>query len=364
MTSDLAVRFLVSLGRTLSSRRLYQADHPATEEAESSAFEQLRELTEGSGPIVFSFLDGEAAWEGHRLRTMADWPWSGAFEASGVERLEFEPGVSRNEFAEFCESLAEIVDGDASAEEPSALPHARWGRLSRSEEDEEDLREKLEADLEDLEELFELASDEGIVSPELSNAVVDSIFSAIRRSRNLLRLLVPLKEHDQYTTVHSMNVSVLSIGLAELTGYVGRDVREVGEAALLHDVGKSIVPETILQKPSSLTEDEWAEVRRHPEEGARILLRSSGDLEVASVVAYEHHWRWDGGGYPERRYPREPHPATQLVQICDVFDALRTRRPFRPSWDADRIQEHLKASSGGLFSPEAVDRFLSLLESG
>lgn len=364
MTTDRAVRFLVALGRTLSSRRLYQDDHPATEEAETSAFRQLVELTEASGTIVFSFLDGEAAWEGHRLRTMADWPWSGAFEESGVERLEFDPAVSRDEFGEFCGRLAGIVDGEVTPDEEAPLPHARWGRLSRSDEDEDELRERLETDLEDLEELFELAGEEGVVAPELSAAVVDSISSAIRRSRNLLRLLVPLKEHDQYTTVHSMNVSVLSIGLAELTGYVGRDVREVGEAALLHDVGKSIIPENILQKPASLTEDEWNVVRRHPAEGARILLRSAGEMNVASVVAYEHHWRWDGGGYPERRYPREPHPATQLVQICDVFDALRTRRPFREPWDAARIEEHLKESSGDLFSPEAVDRFLSLIDEG
>ncbi|HKK07895.1 MAG TPA: HD domain-containing phosphohydrolase, partial [Gemmatimonadota bacterium] len=157
-------------------------------------------------------------------------------------------------------------------------------------------------------------------------------------------------------------VSVLSLGLAERVGYGRDDVRAVGKAALLHDVGKTLVPEEILKKPGTLTPEEWTLIKRHPIDGARILFRSRDGLSVAAVVAYEHHMTWDGGGYPERRFPREIHPASALVQVCDVYDALRTRRPFRGPWPEDRVLAHLRAGAGEAFSSEMVSVFLAMMD--
>ena len=184
---------------------------------------------------------------------------------------------------------------------------------------------------------------------------------ALHQERNVLELLVPLKEIDQYTTVHSMNAAMLSMALAETLGFVGADVKAVGEAALLHDVGKTRVPADIIQKTGELSPDEWEIMMKHPAEGARILVNSGAEMELAAIVAYEHHIKYDGSGYPGLRYKRRLHRATELIQVCEVYDALRTRRPFRDPWAPDRIVSHLQEESGKSFHPDAVKAFLGML---
>jgi putative nucleotidyltransferase with HDIG domain len=190
---------------------------------------------------------------------------------------------------------------------------------------------------------------------------VDTLTSAMRRESKLFLPLVPLKQTDQYTTVHSMNTSVLAIALGEFMHLSGPEVRVVGEAALLHDVGKVVVPPDILNKPGKLDDREWQEIVRHPVEGARILLNSGQGLEVAAVAAYEHHLRWDGGGYPDLKFKRPPHRVSQLVHLCDAYDAMRTKRPFQDPLPPDVIIDILLKGKGSNFDPDLVDLFVSMI---
>ena len=99
----------------------------------------------------------------------------------------------------------------------------------------------------------------------------------------------------------------------------------------------------------------------HPTEGARILVNSGREMEIAAIVAYEHHIKCDGSGYPTVRYQRPLHRATQLIQVCDVYDALRTRRSFREPWPPGRIVSHLQEETGNSLDPGAVRAFLGML---
>jgi putative nucleotidyltransferase with HDIG domain len=209
--------------------------------------------------------------------------------------------------------------------------------------------------------LFGQAENRGLVSLAVARAVVQSLSVVLQYGRPLMELLVPVRHHDEYTTVHSLNVSVLSMSLAESLGTSPDDVRDIGEAALLHDLGKAHTPIEVLQKPGKLSPDEWEIIKRHPEEGARIILRSGGSMEFAAVVAYEHHLTWQGGGYPNLRFPRRPHPVSQMVQICDIFDALRTERPFRGPWPIERIIGYFGEISGTDLNPDVLNAFNSLL---
>jgi putative nucleotidyltransferase with HDIG domain len=151
------------------------------------------------------------------------------------------------------------------------------------------------------------------------------------------------------------------MALAERLGFASTDVRAIGEAALLHDVGKSRIPLEVLNKRGRLTESEWKLIREHTVEGARILLASGNRMELAATVAYEHHLNVKGDGYPELAFPREPHPVSSLIQVCDVYDALRTRRPFRPPWPADRAIRFLEERSGEHLDPEYVAEFMGMI---
>lgn len=367
MTEERAVRFLVALGQTLSAMRLYAEGHPARASALEEAHGRLREVLDHVEGPTFNFLDGEVVFGDERLRGLEDWPWASSLSGAGIERIEFARGVPLDELRRFCLELERRLEGPSPPPkriEESWFRHIRFGTLARiaSEEEADAVRAELENELPSVEEIFHVARSKGEVPLEVSRSVVESIDEAIRNSPDLLRLLLPLEDHEQYMTIHSMNTSVLSIGLAEVVGYAGPDARQVGEAALLHNVGTSALPEELLHKPEPLEGEELDLFREHSVEGARILLRSRESVRLSAVVAYEHHWTWDGGGYPVRRYERDPHPVSQLVQISEVYDALRSERPFRGAWPADEILAHLEEEAGTTFNPETVRAFLAMLE--
>ena len=141
-------------------------------------------------------------------------------------------------------------------------------------------------------------------------------------------------------------------------------MRAFGVAGLLHDIGKVRIPLEVLTKPGKLTDEEFAVMRRHPVDGARILMNSHDELELAAVVAYEHHIMLDGGGYPLLRYPRPAALASRLVHVCDVFDALSTNRPYRDAWPLAKTLAYLDERAGTEFDPDLVRAFRAMLDEG
>jgi putative two-component system response regulator len=151
------------------------------------------------------------------------------------------------------------------------------------------------------------------------------------------------------------------MALAENVGCGKKEVREFGVAGLLHDIGKIRIPIDVLTKPGKLSDNEWVMIRRHPVEGARMIMKSDDGLDLAAVVAYEHHLMLDGGGYPARHYAHTTTFASQLVHICDVFDALRTKRPYRDAWDIERVFAYLLERAGVEFDSILVARFIEMM---
>jgi putative nucleotidyltransferase with HDIG domain len=188
-----------------------------------------------------------------------------------------------------------------------------------------------------------------------------SLSVAMHADSEIVIPLVQLKEFDQYTTTHSLNVSVLAMALAEFIGLGAADVRAFGVAGLLHDLGKVRIPKDILTKPGKLSDSEWEVMRRHPVDGAKIIIQSDRQLDLAAVVAYEHHVMLNGGGYPCMHYERDCHHASKLVHICDVYDALRTNRPYRDAWSAEATLSHIEAKAGTEFDPELVRNFSGMM---
>jgi putative nucleotidyltransferase with HDIG domain len=191
--------------------------------------------------------------------------------------------------------------------------------------------------------------------------VVRSLSLAMHGGQAMVLPLLQLKEFDQYTTTHSMNVAVLTMALSEFLGLPPTAVRAFGLAGLLHDLGKVKIPREILAKPGKLTPQERAVVEAHPVDGARLILQSDEPLDLAAVVAYEHHRYHDGGGYPHVHYERGAQQASRLVHVCDVYDALRTRRPYRDAWSSTEALAYIQGRAGSEFDPAMVASFIEMM---
>jgi putative nucleotidyltransferase with HDIG domain len=194
-----------------------------------------------------------------------------------------------------------------------------------------------------------------------AESVVRSLAVAMHGDQEMLLPLLSLREFDEYTTTHSLNVSVLTMALAEAMGLGARDVRAFGVAGLLHDLGKTRIPLEILNKPGKLTDEERAVMQSHTAEGARLILISDRELDLAAAVAYEHHIMLNGGGYPHRQIERKCHCASALVHVCDVYDALRTHRPYRAAWEPDAVLKYIEDGAGTDFDPEIARVFVDLM---
>src|SRR5690606_31694444 len=138
-------------------------------------------------------------------------------------------------------------------------------------------------------------------------------------------------------------------------------VRRIGLAALLYDVGMLRLPANLIDKQAQLTDAEREELKRHPIEGARIILAADAFLDLPAIVAYEHHIRTDGSGYPTLRYRRPTHYVTRLVQLCDIYNALRSPRPFRPAWPAEIVCSFLSERAGFEYHPALATALIAMM---
>jgi putative nucleotidyltransferase with HDIG domain len=194
-----------------------------------------------------------------------------------------------------------------------------------------------------------------------AEAVVRSLSVAMHGDSQMMMPLLQLKQFDEYTTTHSLNVAVLSMALAEYLGLGAGDVRAFGISGLLHDLGKVRIPIEVLTKAGKLTPDERVLMNRHPVEGARLILEGEENLDLAAVVAYEHHIMLNGLGYPQLRFRRKCHEASNLVHVCDVYDALRTKRPYRDAWPVEQVLPYLEGRMGLEFDPTYVHAFITMM---
>jgi putative nucleotidyltransferase with HDIG domain len=166
---------------------------------------------------------------------------------------------------------------------------------------------------------------------------------------------------DRETDGHSRRVTELTVRLARKMGVADAEIVHIRRGALLHDIGKMGVPDAILLKPAALTPDEWDVMRRHPV-FAQELLAPIEYLRPALDIPYCHHEKWDGTGYPRGLAGEQIPLAARVFAAVDIWDALRSDRPYRAAWTADRTREHLASLSGSHLDPSVVTAFLAMLD--
>ncbi len=180
--------------------------------------------------------------------------------------------------------------------------------------------------------LFESTAQGGTRLLRQARRIVQPLVETIMGSEQSIYRMGALKEHDEYTYAHCVNVAILSIGIGNRLGISRKGIAGLGMAALLHDIGKLSVRREVLQKSGRLTPDEWKEIQRHPLEGARLLSRQTG-LTHGSLesirAALLHHRTYDGAGYPEAPHPLRQPTIARIISVADCFDAMTGHRAYR-----------------------------------
>lgn len=212
--------------------------------------------------------------------------------------------------------------------------------------------------IQDTRDVFHLIKETGSLDLErVKNNLVQCLPDMVRNNDVLMRLN-QLKRSDDYTFDHSMRVSILSTMIGKWFGFSQNELLEISEAGMLYDIGKLSIPEEVLKKSSELSPEELEIIRKHPQLGYSILLKTKGVTQSMKYAALHHQERMDGSGYPLRLRENQIHYCAKIIMVCDVFDALTNDRPYKKKVSTLLALDYLDWNAGKLFDPEVVYVFI------
>jgi putative nucleotidyltransferase with HDIG domain len=188
--------------------------------------------------------------------------------------------------------------------------------------------------------------------------LVEEISDSVSRNPGALISLARLKTADDYTYMHSVAVCALMIALSRQLGLSTEQTRSAGIAGLLHDLGKALMPMDVLNKPGKLTDEEFAIIKKHPEEGHKLLLAAEGAENMTLDVVLHHHEKTDGSGYPKGLKDTEISLFAKMGAVCDVYDAITSNRPYKAGWDPAESLRRMAEWSNGHFDPTVFQAFV------
>jgi putative nucleotidyltransferase with HDIG domain len=365
---DLITQTMKFLNSTLRNMSLYPLGHPAIFQPVTNAHACILKLTKERDPIVLGliedvlvfdeipFYETESVWKEMYTR----------LRDRKIESIALGSGLEVREVQELVNTLmlsvpeTEALGGFAKLLEKRQVVHIRVKDLP-----DDDLHARArEVYDRSISVIFDIMSElrmGKIPSSENAKQVISEMSDLILQDKNALLALTMLKGYDEYTYVHSVNVGILCLAYAAHEGLTGDELRGVGLAGLLHDVGKVRTAEEIVKKPGSLTEEEIAIMKKHPVLGAEILSRMKDVSPETHDMVLMHHVKFNHEGYPKLETGRTVHPYSMVVAIADCYDALTTLRPYqkpRPPTDAIKLMRKL---AGKDLDPEMLGRFVDML---
>jgi len=367
----LADELLRRFASALRGAQLYAAGHPLVARNIHAFFETIGLVIGQQQSITLGVVGGEFVVGDVPLPrssgTMGD--LMRRLQRLGVERIVVDREVTPDEIALLISAFASADSRQATPGALSlpALPHVQVGRIQ--------VEQRVDTSLADTatiratyneastiaERLWQQSMTEGRPDPGAARGMVDTLAQAVAQNRTALIALTALKKYDNYTFTHMVNVSILMMAQARALGIDGTLLREFGIAGLMHDIGKVRTPTEVLNKPEKLTDAEFEIMKRHVVDGAEILRRTPEIPPMAPVVAFEHHLRLDGTGYPVRSQRSALNVATMLCSIADVYDAMRSQRKYQQAFPTDRIKAVLERNDGQQFDQHLVRRFVQLI---
>lgn len=364
---DLVRRFAAAIRGT----ELYAPGHPLLQRSVEALTAACHESFQSALQVVIGFVGDEIVVDDARVITRSSAALAGlvrSLRERGIEKITFTRGTT-------AEDVRQLLEGLCDRQMMQPLPDWLRSRgvhrvtvgpltIEESTDDKtgiEVAKRVYGAAVEAAESLWQQAKAGDQPDPGAARKIIDSLAQVVTQDRTSLMALTSLKRHDSYTFTHMVNVSVLAMAQARSLNLDGPLVREFGLAALMHDIGKVNTPLEVLNKPDKLDREEFELMKQHVIDGAHILRRTPEMPALAPVVAFEHHLKQDLSGYPENIGHRELNLCTMIVSIADVFDALRSARPYREGLASDRVKALMDRRDDPSFNPKLLKRFVNLM---
>jgi len=358
------------LAAALRGTELYSANHPLVQRGIDTLNTAVADALQAAPAIVIGFIGDEVVVDGDRLPrgTAALVSFARDLRERGIEKITLTRGLTRDEIRNL---IAVVSDRTSPIPLPDRLVskgirHVTLGRIVVEEVTDEQAgiaaaRRVYATAVETAESLWDAAKAGDKPDPTAARKIIDGLAKLVTQDRTSLMALTALKKYDNYTFTHMVNVSALAMAQARALNVEGTLLREFGFAALMHDIGKVNTPLEVLNKPDKLTKDEFDVMKQHVIDGAHILRRTPEMPALAPIVAFEHHLKQDLSGYPENIGSRTLNLCTMIVSIADVFDALRSNRPYREGLATNRIRAIMGEQGNPAFNQPLLKRFVNLM---
>ena len=370
--SELRLRedFVRRLSAAIRAGELYAPTHPLVQRSIDTLLAVTTRNLQSNPNAVVGFLGNDIVVNDLRL---------GKFSAQlvglvrdmherQIEKISFQQGTNRDDLRHLVELMSERKSTVPLSERLLArgVQRITIGRIPLEADDGEHTgiamaRKVYNTAVETAENIWEQAKAGDQPDPNIARKIIESLAKVVTQDRTSLMALTALKKYDNYTFTHMVNVSVLAMSQARSLNLEGPLLREFGFAALMHDIGKVNTPLEVLNKPGKLEKDEFDIMKRHVIDGAHILRKTPEMPALAPIVAFEHHLKQDLSGYPENIGHRDLNLCTMVVSIADVFDALRSNRPYRQGLATDRIRSIMGEQGNPAFNQKLLKRFVNIM---
>jgi len=362
------IRIIVDFVGAVNNMKLYPPNHFLIKSCFERLFISITNSFKQTPELTFSLLDDDIIAYGRLLTNtgLAGESFNEILRGNNIERLTLLEGLPRNQLHSLISDLASTSKGRISA-----TSHIKLGKLILNEtqvnindyvESAIDLSLFKQKAAKDLKHIYMDIKGNKFQNTDLVRGMATTITKIFNKSINPLQVLATIKSTDDYTSVHTVNVALLTICFAGNLGFSGKTLEDISVAALLHDVGKLSIPGEILNKPGALTIQERAIVENHPLKGAQYIGKQKNIPKLAMIAALEHHLKHNGSGYPKIHQKWRPNIISQMISIADVYDAMRSERPYKKAAPQNTINNILLTGMGSEFDPNLVKAFLKMTE--
>lgn len=378
MTGDLkdAEQFLLSLNAAWKNLGLYSPTHPAATAAFKNLTTAFEKLLGGKERITFGIVHETLVLNGVPLTAKPDLfrTLVTRLRNGEIQGLTILKGCTLDELRHLAELLGQNVNRAQLEEEFKKrdvshilVVHLGQDGAAPQQRKPEPVQDRVGAGaiysraLQTIRKVFQEVRLGKVPSVGDVQRSVEDLVGGILKGKHSLMALTMIKSYDEYLFNHSVNVGILAMALGETMGLDVAALKELGLGALLHDVGKTNLPEEIIRAPRRLTDEEFDIIKRHPVEGVKILEQMGVQSDIAFRVTKEHHVDFDGRGYPRLGPDEQPHAYSMIVHVVDTYDAMTTVRPYKEAIEPNNAISEMKKLAGTAFNPLTVDSFVEML---